>query len=243
MPEADGTTPAMPEPRKSARDAYAAGTDYQFDTPEISLGPWTSYSLLHDPKHMGFVLARYKFCAKMLEGRRRVMEIGPGDGFGLPLVAQAVERLYVVDWDERLIEGNARRLAHLQNVTYVVSDLNEGALDLEVDGAFWIDVLEHLEAEHEARFMESIVRCLTPSGVLVTGTPNVTAAQWASPRSQVQHINLKSMRDLRVLHERYFENVFMFGMNDEVLHTGYAPMCHYIWAVAAGVRPEFRRRA
>ena len=27
--------------------------------------------------------------------------------------------------------------------------------------------------------------------------------------------------------------------NDEVLHTGYAPMCHYIWAVAAGLKPEF----
>ena len=36
--------------------------------------------------------------------------------------------------------------------------------------------------------------------------------------------------------QREFENVFMFGMNDEIVHTGYAPMCHYIWAVAAGRR-------
>jgi hypothetical protein len=26
----------------------------------------------------------------------------------------------------------------------------------------------------------------------------------------------------------------MFGMNDEVLHTGYGPMCHYLWSVAVG---------
>jgi hypothetical protein len=72
--------------------------------------------------------------------------------------------------------------------------------------------------------------------VLITGTPNITASAHASPRSQVQHINLKSMQSLRELMLRYFENVFMFGQNDEVVHTGYAPMCHYIWSVAAGKR-------
>ena len=44
---------------KSAEDAYREGTDYQFEQEELSLGPWTSYSLVHDPKHMAFVLARY----------------------------------------------------------------------------------------------------------------------------------------------------------------------------------------
>jgi hypothetical protein len=32
----------------------------------------------------------------------------------------------------------------------------------------------------------------------------------------------------------YFRNVFMFGMNDEVVHTGYGPMCHYLWMVGVG---------
>jgi hypothetical protein len=44
------------------------------------------------------------------------------------------------------------------------------------------------------------------------------------------------MDTLQALMIRYFENVFMFGMNDEIVHTGYAPMCHYIWALAVGVR-------
>ena len=108
-----------------------------------------------------------------------------------------------------------------------------------MDAAFSIDVIEHLEPENEASFMEGIIRCLTPDGVLITGTPNITASQYASPRSEVQHINLKSMKTLRELTERYFKNVFMFGMNDEVLHTGYAPMCHYIWSIGAGLKQEW----
>jgi hypothetical protein len=77
---------------KSARELYAEGTDYQFDTPELLLSPWTSYRLINSPKHMCFVLGRYKFSAKILEGKETIMEIGPGDGFGLPLISQAVGR-------------------------------------------------------------------------------------------------------------------------------------------------------
>ncbi|MEW5984297.1 MAG: class I SAM-dependent methyltransferase [Acidobacteriota bacterium] len=219
---------------KTAAQAYREGTDHQFDQQELTLGPWTSFSLVHDPKHMTFVLSRYKFCAKMLEGKPRVLEVGSGDGFGLPIVAQHVGHVYCLDWDSRLLEGNARRLAHLKNVTYLHVDLNRESPPIIVDAAFSIDVIEHLEPATEATFIENIVGCLTPEGVLVTGTPNLTAAAWASPRSQVQHINLKSMASLRELMERYFENVFMFGMNDEVVHTGYAPMCQYIWSVGAG---------
>lgn len=224
----------------SAKEAYELGAGPQFDIELVPLGPWTSYSLMHDPKHMSFVLARYKFVAKMLDGKKRVMEIGCGDGFGAPIVAQAVGQLHCFDWERRHIEANPKRLKHLTNVTWQYVDAAEGPPEVEVDAAYSVDVIEHLEPRQEQAFMEHIVKCLTPTGVLITGTPNITAEQYATERSRVQHINLKSQKTLRELHERYFENVFMFGMNDEVLHTGYAPMCHYIWAVAAGLKPEYR---
>lgn len=221
---------------KNADALYRELMEQFFDTPEIPLGPWTSYSLIYDPKHLAFVLSRYKFVAKLLQGRERVMEIGSGDGFGLSVVAQAVKHVYAVDWDRRLLEGNARRLKHLTNLTYVDADLNKESPKLEVDAAYWIDVLEHLDAAAESIVIENILRCLPDEGVLITGTPNKTAAQYASPQSEALHINLKTMEELRALMQRYFRNVFMFGMNDEVVHTGYAPMCHYLWSLAVGVR-------
>jgi SAM-dependent methyltransferase len=221
---------------KTAADLYRELMESYFHTPEISLGPWTSYSLVHDPKHLAFVLSRYKFVSKMLQGRERVMEIGSGDGIGLSLVAQTVKQLYAVDWDRRLLDGNARRFKHLGNVRYVFADLNKEAPNLKVDAAYWVDVLEHLDAATESTVIENIVRCLPDDGVFITGMPNKTAAQYASPQSEALHINLKTMDELRALMQRYFRNVFMFGMNDEVLHTGYSPMCHYMWSLAVGVR-------
>jgi cyclopropane fatty-acyl-phospholipid synthase-like methyltransferase len=224
-----------PDPA-SALDAYHAGTDEQFLQEELLLGPWTSYSLVHDPKHMAFVLARYKFAAKLLEGKDHVVEVGSGDGFGLPIMAQAVGKVTCLDWDERLLDGNARRLAHLDNVENMLVDLNKESPDLQADAAFSIDVIEHLEPEQEHNFFQNIVGCLAPAGVLITGTPNATAAAHASKQSQAQHINLQTLPQMKQLMERWFENVFCFGQNDEVVHTGYAPMCHYIWTVAVGRR-------
>src|SRR4051794_1673174 len=98
----------------SIKEFYDKGVEMLYAAEEIPLGPWTSYSLLNDPKHMCFVLSRYKFVAKMLQGKKDVMEVGVGDAIGLPIVAQAVGHMYAVDWDNRLLEGNARRLGHLR---------------------------------------------------------------------------------------------------------------------------------
>ena len=69
--------------------------------------------------------------------------------------------------------------------------------------------------------------------------PDSSGTGHAGSLSQAAHINLKSMATLKALMEHYFQNVFMFGMNDEVVHTGYAPMCHYIWSLAVGVRSSY----
>ena len=60
--------PESPASRRVA-DLYARATDPLFEAGSVTLGPWTSHSLIHDPKHLAFVLGRYKFVAKMLHGR------------------------------------------------------------------------------------------------------------------------------------------------------------------------------
>jgi len=36
--------------------------------------------------------------------------------------------------------------------------------------------------------------------------------------------------------EKHFANVFMFSMNDEVVHTGYHKMAHYLLALCCTKR-------
>jgi 2-polyprenyl-3-methyl-5-hydroxy-6-metoxy-1,4-benzoquinol methylase len=219
---------------REAWNLHIEATDDQFKTEEIKLGPWTSYSLINDPKHMAFVLSRYKFCAKMLDGKNNVLEVGCGDGFGAPIVAQFVGKLHCIDWEQRNVDGNRRRLPHLKNVTFELGDVSTDRVEGSYDGIFNIDVIEHLEPEFEKPFIENMLASLTKEGVMIIGTPNETASQYATFRSDHQHINLKSAETLKSLMDIYFHNTFVFSMNDEVMHTGYFPMAHYIFAVGVG---------
>ncbi len=221
---------------KKVWNQYVEGTQEAFDHPEVSIGPWTSYNLMRDPKHNLFVLARYKFCAKMLEGKNLVVEVGSGDGFGIPIMAQAVKHLHCIDWDQRNLEGCAKRLGHLKNVSYEKVDLNQTSIPLHADALFSADVIEHIEPEHEDRFMQNLCGLLKKESVLILGTPNLYAQQYASKNSELLHINLKSPKSLKELMLRYFKYEFSFGMNDEVLHTGFGPMSHYLWSVGVEKR-------
>ncbi len=218
---------------QSQKEAYAKGTDHQF-IESMELGPWTSYSLLHDPKHMAFVLARYKFCAKILDDKKNILEVGCGDSFGIPIVAQGKDSVLGIDVDDRLLEGDKKRLEKIKNIRFENCNICERSPEGLFDGAYSIDVIEHLDKNLDDSFVKNVCDVLTEDGIYIIGTPNITANEYASPRSKVQHINLKSQKTLKELMKKYFKNVLMFSMNDEVVHTGYAPMAHYIWAVGIG---------
>ncbi|MEJ2039690.1 MAG: class I SAM-dependent methyltransferase, partial [Desulfosarcinaceae bacterium] len=214
---------------------YEDCTREMFAFPEFSLGPHTSYGYQKDPKHLAFTLSRYKFCSKMLSGKSSVLEIGCGDGFGVPLVAEQVKNLLCIDWDEKQILGNQRRLKWLGNTSFRTFDATQNALSGKFDAAYAIDVIEHLDPEMENTFMDNVCKVLKENGLLLIGTPNKSASQYCSkPEVADQHINLYDHQRLRCLLSSYFENVFMFGMNDEVLHTGYLPMAHYLWGIGVG---------
>jgi len=198
---------------------------------EISLGKATSQGYISDPKRISFVASRYKFCAKMLAGMESVIEIGCCDAFGSPIVADEVGKLICTDIDDETLQNNRKLCEVFNNISFEYFDFRINKYPVQADGVFLIDVIEHIFKEEEEAFMQNIAMSLTKHGVAIIGTPNITAEQYASKYSEEGHVNLKSYTALKEICGEYFNNVFMFGMNDEVLHTGYGPMSHYLWAL------------
>jgi len=206
----------------------------------VALGPYTSHIWRDDPKHLCFLLARYKFCSKLLAGKKKVLEVGCGDAFATPVVAQVVESVHCIDFEPLLYEDNRKRLKSFSNITFAVHDITEKPLNEKFDAAFSLDVLEHIKPEDEHKFFENICKSLRQHGILIVGTPNITAEQYASKYSGIGHINLKDWKDLQKLLSEYFQNGFLFSMNDEVVHTGYYPMAHYLFALGTGPKTKSR---
>jgi 2-polyprenyl-3-methyl-5-hydroxy-6-metoxy-1,4-benzoquinol methylase len=193
-----------------------------------------------DPRRLTFVLARYKFVGKMLSGRSAVAEVGCGDAFGTRIVLQEVDRVDVYDFDPVFIEDVQQRQSERWPMMARVHDIIQGELPHRYDGIYSLDVIEHIERKDEHGYLANLRESLDDGGVLIIGSPSLESQQYASPQSKAGHVNCKSGKELKALMERYFDNVFLFSMNDEVVHTGFYPMAHYLIAVCCGKKIDER---
>ena len=200
------------------------------------LGLRSSQSWHDDPKHLLFRLSRYKFVAKMFAGRKHVLEIGCGDAFGTRIVQQEVGALSATDFDELFVNDVKERMVERWEFPVFTHDLLSGPITGEFDGVFSLDVLEHIGAASERVFLSNAFSPLDKNGAALIGMPSLESQAYASPTSKAGHVNCKSMPELKSLMEEFFHNVFMFSMNDEVVHTGYYPMAHYLFALGVGRR-------
>lgn len=184
-----------------------------------------------DPKRLLFVLSRYKFVAKMFSGLNHVLEVGCADAFGTRVVRQEVKALTATDFDPVFVEDVNRRMDSAWPFECVVHDMLNGPMQRRFDGAYAVDVVEHIAEADENRFVGNIAASLQPHGVCIIGTPSLESQAYASPGSKAGHVNCKTGPGLKELMSRHFQNVFIFGMNDEVLHTGFHKMAHYLFAL------------
>jgi hypothetical protein len=213
--------------------------DIQREKGATPFGLMTNQCWHDDPRRMGFYLARYKFVAKMCKGKRSALEVGCGDAFGTRIVCQEVPRVTAVDFDPIFVEDVNRRMEAKWRFTCKQHDMLAGPVEGQFEAAYSLDVIEHILPRDEDRFLTNIAASLTDHAICILGSPSLQSQPYASRASKEGHVNCKDQEDFRKLMGRYFENVFMFSMNDEVVHTGYGPMAHYHFAL--GVAP--RRQA
>lgn len=201
-----------------------------------SLGLMINESWNQDPKRALFTLARYKFVAKMLAGHGRVLEVGCADAFGTRLVQQAVNHVTAVDFDPVFIADAKARLNPHWDISLREHDMLAGPVPEEFEAAFCLDVLEHIHPDQEDLFIRNMLASLNRDGIMIVGMPSLESQTHASPQSKLGHVNCKPGDDLKSLFLRYFKHVFLFSMNDEVVHTGFAPMAHYLIVLCCGKR-------
>ncbi|MCA8925834.1 MAG: class I SAM-dependent methyltransferase [Planctomycetes bacterium] len=201
----------------------------------VSFGQHVAYWFRKTPRRALYATSYAKFAAKMIGRGKRVLDIGCGEGLGTWLLAKECGYAHGVDFDAEAIAVGQANWGHEPSCDFTVGDafeLGEGSYDAVVN----FDVIEHVYPEHAGAFLDGMVGLLAEHGVVVVGTPNETAKQYASAVTNAGHVNLYTAERLEAELRARFKYVFLFGANDEIVHTGFAPMCHYLLVVACGKR-------
>lgn len=194
---------------------------------KIQMGSFFTYNITQNPRWLLHTCSRYKFAARLIGESPKVtiLELGCGEGYGTLLLAEHSHNVTGVDFDAESITWAQANLNFKKNIIFKHDDFvgkTYGKFDVVVS----LDVLEHIPDGDI--FFETVTNNLKADGYSIIGTPNITASKYASQVSRMSHVNLFSAERLRDMARKHFKNVFLFGMNDEVVHTGYYPMCHYL---------------
>lgn len=206
-------------------------------------GEYYSDGIYTDIKKSMITLARYKFASKMLEYKKdfRILELGCNEGVGTFFFTQmpnCVEYVGVdinreaIKWGTNNIKPNAEQLG--KKVSFLEADFLGGELGGGYDAVVSLDVIEHIQKSDEKKYMKTIIKNLKNDGVAIIGTPNIKMCQYQSEETKKVHVNMFEQKRLYSLLNTVFYNVFLFSMNDEVIHTGFAPMSCYYFALCCG---------
>jgi 2-polyprenyl-3-methyl-5-hydroxy-6-metoxy-1,4-benzoquinol methylase len=228
----------MTEPQRTEEKQYERLLQVR-DTHGLQpLGLMLNQAWYDDPKRLAFTFARYKFVAKMLDGCKNVLEVGCGDAFASRMVQQHVGALSVTDFDQIFLDDvRARQVKGWEFKQIFRHDLIQGgAIPGSYDAVYTLDVLEHIAPEHEGTFLRNMLAPLDPDGTAVIGIPSLESQAHASALSKVGHVNCQTQAHLKDTLMGHFRNVFMFSMNDEVVHTGYSGMAQYLLALCCNKR-------
>jgi len=197
---------------------------------EIELGKYASYWFYKTPRRMLHSLSYYKFAAKLIGEDKKVLDIGCNEGIGTYVLAKECGYAKGVDFDKEAIKIANKNFPE-PNLSFEVKDVLIKRENTQYDAVVNFDVIEHIYPENVANFFDSIKEALTATGLAVIGTPSKISQEYASEVSKKGHVNIYSPNRLIAEMKNHFEFVFLFSANDELVHTGFYELAHYLIAV------------
>lgn len=199
----------------------------------VMLGPYTSYQFIESRRHLLFTAARYKFAMKMLNHKKgTILDLGCNDGFGTHFLAENAKKVIGVDFDNSAIEFGKEEKS-LEEIEFICEDfLQDGGKKYgEFDGIVSFDVIEHIYPENLETYMQTVLMNLKKEGVFIIGTPSLESQSYSKENIKGAHVNVYTGEQLEEMLNNYFNNVFLFTQNDEIIHTGHFRMANYLLAV------------
>lgn len=204
----------------------------------MELGPYYTYQLKHTPRRTLFSMSYHKFAAKLIGEKKKILEVGCGEALASVMLFEFATQYVGVDVDADAIRVASRNFGgpgrSFVTGDFVANTALAGISGETFDAVACFDVIEHIFPENDPLFVSKLAEKLAPNGILIIGTPNITSAQYASKITASGHVNLYSADRMMASLQKHCRNTVVFSANDEVVHTGYHPMAHYLIGIGMG---------
>ncbi len=215
-----------------------------------------------DEARLASHLAHYRFIAAVIGVRHDVAEYGCASPTGTRLILQQSRKMTLFD-PRPLVVGDLQwRFQDDWRFEARLHDIISKPLSRQADSAYCVDFLQYISRDEEDIFVRNLRDSLSrESDFLLIGSPSYgaggppgtqhalgadaahgmaaqsngdnLACQTRTARGQAA-IYRRTGAELKALTERFFHNVFMFSMVDDVAQPGIQPNAEHIFALSCG---------
>jgi hypothetical protein len=215
-----------------------------------------------DEARLASHLAHYRFIAAVIGVRHDVAEYGCASPTGTRLILQQSRKMTLFD-PRPLVVGDLQwRFQDDWRFEARLHDIISKPLSRQADSAYCVDFLQYISRDEEDIFIRNLRDSLSrESDFLLIGSPSygaggppgtqhalgadaphAMAAQSGSDNLPCQTrtargqavIYRRTGAELKALTERFFHNVFMFSMVDDIAQPGIRPNAEHIFALSCG---------
>lgn len=198
---------------------------------KISFGKYISFWIKNSPRRLLHYLSYYKFAAKMIGQNKKVLDVGCNEGIGTWLLANMCGCADGIDFDKDAVKSAKNNFQDLKNIHFICKDVFKLDKNNCYDAIVSFDVIEHILPKNSDLFFSKVSSLLTKNGMTIIGTPSEISQVYASEITKKGHVNIYSYDSLQKQMYKFFDYVFIFSANDEVIHTGFSSLAHYFIAI------------
>jgi hypothetical protein len=215
-----------------------------------------------DEARLASHLAHYRFIAAVIGVRHDVAEYGCASPTGTRLILRQSRKMTLFD-PRPLVVGDLQwRFQDDWRFEARLHDIVSKPLSRQADSAYCVDFLQYISRDEEDIFVRNLRDSLSrESDFLLIGSPsygaggppgtqhtlgadaahgmaaqsnrNNLSCQTRTARGQAA-IYRRTGAELKALTERFFHNVFMFSMVDDIAQPGIQPNAEHIFALSCG---------
>ena len=152
---------------------------------------------------------RYYFASRFAPGKR-ILDMACGEGYGSAFLSRHAETVVGIDSDGATIEHARNKYASIPNLHFEAGRCEENALaDHSFDMVVAFELLEHLDASDQARFLENVRRLLKPDGLFLVSSPDRDEYAAAHPSPNEFHKHEMTFPELRDFLGSHFKHIHL----------------------------------
>lgn len=196
-------------------------------------GPISNYKFFNDPQYLIFQLSRYKHICRLFDDKISCLEVGCGDGIGLPILSYYYKNVLATDISDKFIKYAKILNKYKKNIKYLNNDFVKGPIKFKTkyDIATCFDVISSISKKNEKIFIKNIIQNLKLDGSLIVGTMNKLSTSYSKKDSLLGQKNFKTYDEIKKLLSNFFKTVIVLSVNDETIHTGKRENANYFIAI------------